>query len=86
MKCPWHIESVKLIATKHFALKYLKQWGWDFHDLRDAIREAYRIDEAGHSKYEIYVQKSGYKKIITVYYETEAELLCRTGSQGGKQP
>jgi uncharacterized protein (UPF0128 family) len=83
MKVPWRIASVKLVVTKHFALKYMRKWGWDFHDLRDAIRDAYKADKVGKKKFELYVQKSGYKKIITVYYDLDDELICISGSQGG---
>lgn len=85
MKVPWNIEHVILAGTKHFVLKYLCKWGWDFNDLRDAIREAYDIEKVGSTKYDIYVQKKGFKKIITVFYEEENRLLCITGSQGGKR-
>ncbi|MBI5398182.1 hypothetical protein HZB03_01840 [Candidatus Woesearchaeota archaeon] len=51
--------------------------------MREAIREAYKIDKVGKEKFEIYVQKAGFKKIISVYYALEEELLCITGSQGG---
>ena len=48
---PWDIEGVKIEVSKHFAIKYLKSWGWDFNDLRDAIREAYKIEKVGKKKY-----------------------------------
>lgn len=83
MKVPWRIETVQLITTKHFALKYMRKWGWDFHDLRDAIREAYKTENVGKEKFEIYVQKSGFKKIITAYYDENEELVCISGSEGG---
>lgn len=85
MKAPWSIESLTIDATKHFALGWMRKWGWTIEDLRDAIRTAYRIDKLGARKYEVYVQKAGYKKIITVYYNEENKLLCITGSQGGKK-
>jgi len=85
MKSPWDAETVKLTVTKHFALKYMRTWDWDFHDLRDAIRDAYTVEKAGNEKYEIYVQKSGFKKIITVYYSDDNEFVCITGSEGGKR-
>ena len=85
MKVPWNIKIVTLAVTKHFSLDYLRKWGWDFHDLRHAITNAYKIDKIGKSKYEIYIRQSGYKKIISVYYDLEKKLLCITGSQGGKR-
>lgn len=85
MKVPWEIGTVKLIVTKHFALDYMRSWGWDFHDLREAIGEAYAIEKTGKSKFEIYMQKSGFKKIITAYYDEDDELVCISGSEGGKR-
>ncbi len=85
MKIPWDVETVKISVSKHFALKYLRRWGWDFHDLRDAFREAYKIEKVGEIKYEIYVQKGGFKKVILVYYDFEEEIFCITGSEGGKR-
>jgi hypothetical protein len=63
----------------------MRPWSWDFNDLREAIARAYKITKEGKEKYEIYVQKRGYKKIIAAYYDTEKQLLCITGSQGGKR-
>lgn len=83
MGIPWEIETVRIEISKHFALKYMRTWGWDFLDLRDAIRDAYKVEKVGKEKYEIYVQKQGFKKIITVYYEHEEKLFCITGSRGG---
>jgi len=84
MKIPWDINTVIINISKHFALKYMRKWSWDFHDLRDAIREAYKVEKVGAIKYEIYVQKGGFKKIILVYYDEEKEIFCITGSEGGK--
>ena len=85
VKVPWNIENVKIDVSKHFALKYMRRWSWDFYDLRDAIRDAYKIEKVGVIKYEIYVQKKGFKKIITVYYRYEDKIFCITGSEGGKR-
>lgn len=85
VKVPWDSGTVHLAVTKHFALKYMRIWGWDFHDLRGAISNAYHVEAAGKNKFELYVQKSGYKKIITIYYDAEEKLLCITGSQGGER-
>ena len=50
-------------------------WYWDFHDLRDAIRDAYKIEKVGGKQFEIYIQKSGFKKVITVYHSQEDDLI-----------
>ena len=83
MEVPWDINGVRLNVTKHFAIAYMRDWGWDMTDLRDALRSAYKITKEGKSKFEVYVNKNGYKKIITVYCSVESELLCFTGSEGG---
>lgn len=85
MEVPWQIETVKIEISKHFALKYMRRWGWDFFDLRDAIRDAYKGEKVGKEKYEVYVQKKGYKKIILVYYNYEKVIFCITGSEGGER-
>ena len=85
MVAPWDIECVEVRTTKHFALKYMCYWNWDLQDLRDALRQAYKIEKINKQKFEVYVQKSGFKKIITVYYDEENIVLCITGSEGGKR-
>jgi len=60
----------------------MKKWDWDFFDLREAIREAYKIEKVGKKKYEIYVRKKGEKKIITVYYLEFEILFVITGGEG----
>ncbi|HLF54979.1 MAG TPA: hypothetical protein VI612_04625 [Candidatus Nanoarchaeia archaeon] len=83
MVMPWRIETVGIKVTKHFMLKYMRRWNWDFIDLRDAIRNSYKVEKIGREKFEIYVEKKGFKKIITVYYGGIDELVCITGSEGG---
>lgn len=85
MNVPWDPHSVTITVTKHFATDYMRPWGWDLHDVRDAIVHAYKIERVGSTKYEIYVSKSGFKKLITVYFGSENELRCITGSEGGKR-
>ena len=79
------LESVLLITTKHFALKYMRNWGWDFHDIREAIRGTYKIDQVGKNKFEIYMQKSGFKKIIVIFNNLNNELICISGAEGSKR-
>ena len=85
MQVPWNIDTVEIIVTKHFALGWMRKWGWDVAFLREMIRSAYKIEKIGKQKFEICVNKSGYKKIITVYYNTENKLVCITGSAGAKR-
>ncbi len=85
MKVPWDIDTVTIVATKHFATGWMRILGWNVPMLRDAICGAYKIEKVGKKKFEMYIQKSGYKKIISVYFEADKKLLCITGSQGGKR-
>jgi hypothetical protein len=82
---PWDINHVNLVITKHFSRIYLSKWGWDYHLLREAIKDAYKIEKLGKVKYEIYIQKSGFKKIITAYYGDNNLLICISGSKGGSR-
>lgn len=71
-----------LEASKHFRNKYMKAWGWDYLDLREALKEAYAVEKVGKEKYEIYTNKKGSKKIICVYYAESDELFIISGSEG----
>ena len=51
--------------------------------LKEAIRKVYKIEKVGKEKYEIFILKSGFKKIITVYYTLDNKLICISGSEGG---
>ncbi len=64
------IDSCKISASKHFALKYMRKWNWDFRDLRDAIKNAYRL------------KKEGSRKMIFIYDKDLSELFVISGSEG----
>lgn len=82
MRKNFEIEKCKIEASKHFILKYMKKWNWDFNDLREAIKSAYRIDKVGKKKYEAYVRKNGSKKLIFVFYLEYDLIFVITGSEG----
>ncbi len=77
-----NFDTCKIEASKHFVLKYMKKWGWDFMDLREALKCAYKIDKVGKKKYEAYVRKDGSKKIIFVFYFEFDTVFVITGSEG----
>ena len=81
----FNIESCKIEVSKHFMLKYMKNWDWDFNDLREAIKTAHKITKVGKQKYEVYVRKKGSKKLIFVYYIDNDTIFVIGGSQGGKK-
>lgn len=78
------VEKCNVEASKHFILKYMKKWDWDFGDLRDAIKNAYKIDKIGKKKYEAYVRKNGSKKLVFVYYFEYDTIFMITGSEGSE--
>ena len=84
MKLNFSIETIRIEASKHFVLKYMKKWDWDFIDLREALKNAYKIEKVGNKKYEAYTRKNGSKKIIFVFYYEFDELFVITGSEGGQ--
>ncbi|MDP3765230.1 MAG: hypothetical protein Q8R04_01845 [Nanoarchaeota archaeon] len=76
------IDKCKIDASKHFMLKYMRKWDWDFNDLRNAIKNAYKMDKVGKKKYEAYTRKDNSKKIIFVYYFENDAIFVITGSEG----
>ncbi len=60
----------------------MRRWGWDQLDLREAIREAYRVSRTGRSKGEVFIRKKGTKKLGLVYDEEFDEVFVLTGAEG----
>ncbi|MBI3412554.1 MAG: hypothetical protein HY051_00545 [Candidatus Aenigmarchaeota archaeon] len=61
----------------------MRKWDYDMYDLRAALKEAYKIDKVGRTKYEAYTRykASGKsRKIIFVVYP--AEMFVITGAEG----
>jgi hypothetical protein len=78
----YDIETCQLETSKHFKNTWMRKWDWDYHDLRDAIRDANKTEKVGKEKYEIYVRKRGEKKLIAVYQWEFETLFVITGSEG----
>jgi len=68
MIVPWDIKTVELVVTKHFALGWMRDWGWDVPSLRDAISQAYRVDQVGTEKFEIYIRKHPQRRLSKGYH------------------
>jgi len=77
----YDIETCELEASKHFKNTWMRRWDWDYLDLRNAIRDAYKTEKVGKEKYEIYVRKRGEKKVIAVYQWESETLFVITGSE-----
>ena len=79
----YDIDSCTIEPSKHFRNIYMRKWGWDIFDLRDAIKMAYKVDKVGKVKYEIYTRKGeGSKKIIVIYDNEEKTMFIISGAEG----
>ena len=70
-----------LRPSKHFQNTWLRKWNWDIHELRNALKEHYKIEKVGKDKYEVYIKQSKKsRKIIFVDYANEIFII--TGAEG----
>lgn len=60
----------------------MRKWDWDQFDLREALREAYKVLRTGKGKWEVFTQKRGKKKLVIVYDEQTTEVFVITGTEG----
>ena len=82
MRKEFNLDKCQIETSKHFMLKYMKKWNWDFNELREVIKNAYKIDKVGKKKYEAYTRKNGSKKVVFVYYFEHDTIFVITGSEG----
>jgi len=78
----FNFDICKIEASKHFVIKYMKKWDWDFTDLREALKHSHEIKKVGNKKYEAYTKKKGSKKMIFVHYSEFNAIFVITGSEG----
>lgn len=76
----YDIDKCKIEPSKHFRNDYMRTWNWDMFDLREAIKNAYKIDKVGKRKYEAYIRKGGEKKIIFVYDNDDDLIFVISGA------
>lgn len=70
-----------VMLSKHFRNTWARKWDWGMPELRAALKEAYKIDKVGKTKYEVYVKyKKKSRKIILVNYGNE--IFVKTGAEG----
>ena len=79
---PFDIDKVHIDVSVHFRNTWMRRWNWDQFDLREAIREAYKVQRSGKSKWEIYVRKKGEKKLVLAYQREFDEVFVITGAEG----
>ena len=79
---PFDIDRVSIDVSKHFRNTWMRRWGWDQVDLREAVREAYKVSKAGKDKWEVFIRKRGNKELVIVYDEQTGEVFVITGAEG----
>ena len=81
MVAGYDIDNCIIDISKHFRNKYMRNWNWDVYDLREAIKNAYKVDKIGKTKYEVYTKNRGSKKIIFVYYKEYDSIFIISGAE-----
>ena len=71
---PFDPDTVVLEPSKHFRNAKMRKWDWDLHDVRDALRGAYRVVRQGRNKLEVWTRKGGSKRLHVVY-DVDADIL-----------
>jgi hypothetical protein len=79
---PFDVYRVHIDVGKHFRNTWLRKWDWDQFDLREAIREAYKLLRVGKGKWELFVRKKGHKKLLIAYEVGSDEVFVITGAEG----
>ncbi len=79
---PFDIDKVHVYVSKHFRNTWMRKWDWDQVDLRESLREAYKVSRVGTGKWEIFVRKKGRKKLVVAYDDEYGEILVIAGSEG----
>lgn len=75
----YDIDSCELEASKHFKVKWMRKWNWDYWELREAISNSL-VEKVGKKKFEAFC--SGGKKIIFVYYREFETIFVISGAEG----
>jgi len=79
---PFDPDGVTIDVSKHFRNTWMRTWGWDQFDIREALRGAYRVAKVGKSKWEVFIRKKGEKKLVVVYDSETEEVFIITGAEG----
>jgi len=79
---PFDIDRVHIDVSVHFRNTWMRRWNWDQFDLREALREAYKVQRSGKGKREVYIRKKGEKKLVVAYQAEFDEVFVITGAEG----
>jgi len=79
---PSDIDRVHVYVSKHLRNTGMRKWDWDQTDLREALRDVFRVSRVGREKWEMFVQKKGHRKLVIAYDAESDEVFLITGSEG----
>ena len=79
---PFDIDKASIVVSKHFRNTWMRKWGWDQFDLREALRDSHRTSETGRGKWEVFIRKKGEKKLVMIYDAQTNEVFIITGTEG----
>lgn len=79
---PFDLDSFEIRPSKHFRNTKMRKWDWDVHDVREALAKPTKVVKRSSAKFEVWVRKSGSKKLILACYSEERVVLIVTGTEG----
>lgn len=79
---PFDPDEVEVSASRHVNKTWMRRWGWSYGDIREALRDSYRVVRVGRAKWEVYVRKKGEKKLVITFDEDEGEVYVITAAEG----
>lgn len=79
---PFDPDDVTIDVSKHFRNTWMRKWGWDQLDIREALRGTNRGLKVGKSKWELFIREKGEKKLVVVYDSETEEVFVITGAEG----
>jgi len=60
----------------------MRKWDYDMHDLRNALKESYKLEKIGKSKYEAYTRYKSKKSRKIIFTLMEDSIFIITGAEG----
>ena len=74
--------DLEILPSKHFRNTWMRKWDYDMYDLRNALKEAYKIEKVGKSKYEAYTRYKSKRSRKIIFAVSEDTIFIITGAEG----
>ena len=74
--------DLEILTSKHFRNTWMRKWDYDMHDLRNALKESYKLEKVGKSKYEAYTRYKSKKSRKIIFTLMEDSIFIITGAEG----